>query len=367
MKKILHMTPPDINNGVHRYLFNHMQYLDHEKFQFAFLNRNAEKLMKTPEYQKYHFEIQSFHNTERDSRDGLRREIIRILSKGYDVIHLHTSIWRGFLIEEIAMEMGIPKVIVHAHSTGIDDEGKDDREKLLQIHEKYKDMFDLELATDVCACSVLAGEWLYGPKIPREQIKIMPNAIDIKEYHFQCETRKRMRNQLNIDDRTVIGNVGRYSYQKNQEFLVRSFAKAYRNNPKLYLLLIGQGDLIEKIRKLIYSLGIEDAVLCLDWQEHVEHYLQAMDVFCLPSYFEGMPISVIEAQTAGLPCFVSDKVTEEVKITELVTFLPLIEEMWQFVMEHSRSNDHRERFDEQIAKSGFDIKREVLKLESLYQ
>ena len=367
VKKILHMTPPDINNGVHRYLFNHMKYLNHEKYQFAFLNRNAEKLMKTQEYQKYHFEIQSFHNTERDSKDGLRREIIRILSKGYDAIHLHTSIWRGFLIEEIAMELGIPKVIVHAHSTGIDDKAKEDRDKLLRIHEKYKYMFDLDKATDVCACSVLAGEWLFGPKIPREQIKIMPNAIDIKEYHFQYETRKRIRNLLNIDNRIVIGNVGRYSYQKNQEFLVRSFAKAYKNNPKLYLLLIGQGELMGKIRKLICNLDIEDAVLCFDWQEHVEHFLQAMDVFCLPSYFEGMPISAIEAQAAGLPCFVSNKVTEEIKITKLVTFLPLIEEKWQFVMEQSRSNDDRECFDEQIAKSGFNIEQEVLKLESLYQ
>lgn len=366
MQKILHMTPPDINNGVHRYLFNHMKYLDQKEYQFSFLNRNAKDLMATREYQQYHFEIRSFQNTERESKDGLRKEIVRILSDGYDAVHLHTSIWRGFLIEEIAMELGIPKVIVHSHSTGIDDSCREGREKLQKIHEQYKQEFGFDRATDVCACSRLAGEWLFGTKIPRERIQIMPNAIEIEKYHFQEDVRKKVRNRLNLENRIVIGNVGRYSYQKNHEFLVKVFAKAYRNNHKLFLLLIGQGELLEHVRRLIKSLDIEEAVQCLDWQERVEEYLQAMDVFCLPSHFEGLPISAVEAQTAGLPCYIADTVTDETKITDLVTFLPLIEEEWQCALEHSRINDHREHFDQEIATSGYDIRQEVIKFEKLY-
>lgn len=109
MKKIriLHMTPPEINNGVYQYIFNHMQFIDQNRYQFEFLTRNKAGLVKTKEYQKYRFNIWSFENTERDGREGLRREIIGILRNGFDAVHLHTSIWRGFLIEETAMEMGL--------------------------------------------------------------------------------------------------------------------------------------------------------------------------------------------------------------------------------------------------------------------
>lgn len=366
MKRILHMTPPDINNGVYKYVFNQMKYIDQSKYRFDFLTRNEKDLMATKEYQQYYFNIQAFHNTERESKVGLREEIIRILSQGYDVIHLHTSIWRGFLIEEIAMEMKIPKVIVHSHSTGIDFASKENRDRLLQIHEEYKRTFDMNKATDVCACSKLAGEWLYGPHIPRNLIKIMPNAIEVEKYHFRPEVRKELRNKLGLSNRVVIGNVGRYCYQKNQNFLVRAFSKAYENNKNLFLLLMGEGELQNEIQQLVNQLGIEDSVLCLNWQEDVEDYLQIMDVFCLPSRFEGLPISVIEAQAAGLSCYVANTVTEEVKITDLVTFLPLIEEEWQYVLEQSYINNNRERFDEEISKKGYDVNSAVGRLEELY-
>ena len=152
MKKILHMTPPDIRNGVYRYIFNHMKYINQNEYRFDFLTRNKDDLMKTSEYQEYGFKIQSFANTERDSKDGLRREIYRILENNYDAIHLHTSAWRGMLIEEIAMEMQIPQVIVHSHSTGVDFQSAEEREKVVKIHEEYKREFDFRYATDVCAC-----------------------------------------------------------------------------------------------------------------------------------------------------------------------------------------------------------------------
>lgn len=360
------MTPPDINNGVHKYLFDHMKYLDLNEYNFAFLTRNATDLMSTKEYKQYHFDIRSFRNTERESRDGLRNEIVNILSEGYDAIHLHTSIWRGFLIEEIAMELKVPRVIVHSHSTGVDDKNKAERNKLLKIHEEYKNSFDMSKATDVCACSNLAADWLFGPQIPREKIKIMPNAIEVEKYRFCPHLRDIIRNKLGIDDRIVIGNVGRYSYQKNQEFLIRAFAKAFKNNRRLFLILIGQGELQSDLEELASKLAVGDAVMCMSWQEHVEEYLQAMDVFCLPSHFEGLPISAIEAQAAGLPCYISDTVTIEVAITELVTFLPLIEEEWQGVFEGINLNKYRECFDCEITKKGYDIRQEISVFKDLY-
>lgn len=365
--KILHMTPPDINNGVYRYIFNHMRYMDMQKYQFAFLTKGAEELRLTEEYHQYGFLVHILHNRQRDSREGLRQEVVGVLSQGYDVIHLHTSSWRGFLIEEIAMEMGVGKVIVHSHSTGIDVADEKERKKQTEEHEWYKSRFSMKYATDVCACSGLAADWLFGPKIPKEQIQILPNAIDVGKYHFCSERRQEVRACLNLENRIVIGNVGRYSYQKNQEFLIRVFVKAYACNSSLFLLCLGEGVLLKKLKILVRQLEIENSVLLMEWKDNVEDYLQAMDVFCLPSCFEGLPISAIEAQAAGLKCLISENVTTEIQITDLVTFLPLDEMCWMEKLAACRIDTNRDRQDEQIARAGYDIQLAVKRLEKLYE
>lgn len=366
MKRILHMTPPEINNGVYKYLFNHMKYINKSEYQFEFLTRNKEDLMKSKEFHEYHFPIWSFTNTERNGREGLRKEIVRILDNGFDAVHLHTSIWRGFLIEEIAMEVGIPQVIVHSHSTGVDFVSAEDRKRLLKIHEEYKRQFDMRMATDVCACSKMAGEWLFGKQIPRDQIKILPNAIDVEQYHFNPEIRKLMRNRMGVEDRIVIGNIGRYSYQKNQEFLIRAFVKAWQKRNSLFLMLIGQGELEGYLKNLIKELGVEDSAVCLNWQENVWDYLQVMDVFCIPSHFEGLSICAIEAQAAGLTCYVSDTLSEETKITDLVEYIPLSENIWEKKISESEINVNRKCMDEEIASQGYDIKSAVGQLINVY-
>ncbi len=365
--QILHMTPPEINNGVYKYLFNHMEYIDQDRYQFEFLTRNKAELMGTKEYQRYHFKVWSFENTQRDNEEGLRKEIIRILNHGFDAIHLHTSMWRGFLIEEIAMEMGIPQVIVHSHSTGVDFVAREERDKLLKIHETYKRRFNMGMATDVCACSRLAGEWLYGNQIPKDRIKILPNAVEVEKYHFNPKKRKQVRDRLGMEDRVVVGNVGRYSYQKNQEFLIRAFAKARQKNQKLFLILMGQGELKGQLIRLIDELDIANSAVCMDWQEHVDDYLQAFDVFCLPSHFEGLSICAVEAQAAGLKCYVSDTMAEETRITSLVEFLPLEEDVWEKALTEAEINADRKWYDDEIAKHGYDIKSATEKLMELYR
>ena len=208
--KILHMTPPDINNGVYKYIFNHMPYFDREKYQFSFWTKGKAELMETEEYKRYGFDIFEIKNVERGDKDAFRREIESVLSKGFDVIHLHTSSWRGFFIEQVAMELGIKRVIVHSHSTGIDVADEIERVERTRIHNQFKEEFSFEYATDVCACSKLAAEWLYGDNIPKERIKILPNAINAEKYIYNSKLREEMRRKLGVADRIVIGNVGRY-------------------------------------------------------------------------------------------------------------------------------------------------------------
>lgn len=365
--KILHMTPSDVNNGVYRYIFNHMRYMDRQKYRFAFLTQGAAELKLTKEYRQYGFSVYPLHNRQRDGREELRQEVAAVLNQGYDAIHLHTSSWRGFLIEEIAMEMGVGKVIVHSHSTGIDVADEEERKKQKEEHECYKKRFSLDYATDVCACSMLAADWLFGPGIPRERIRILPNAIDVERYHFRPEKRRKMREELNLGGRVVVGHVGRYGYQKNQEFLLRAFAKAHAGNSSLFLLCLGEGAFLEKLQALSVQLGIEGSVRFLEWRDNVEDYLQAMDVFCLPSRFEGLPISAIEAQAAGVKCLISENVTREVQITDLVTFFPLEERRWAEELADCGNDTHRDRQDEAIAAAGYDIRGAAGRLEELYE
>lgn len=364
--KILHMAPPDINNGVYRYLFNYIPYIDQNKYQFAFLTRAADALKETEEYKRFRFPVYCFEHKQRENKMALEQEIRNILQGGFDAVHLHTSSWRGFLIEEIAMDMGVGKVIVHSHSTGID--VWDDSERKCQAleHNAYKEKFSMQYATDVCACSRLAGEWLFGKQIPREEIRILPNAIDVERYRFQLSVRQKKRRELGMEGKVVVGCVGRYSYQKNQEFLIKVFAGAYKKRKEMLLLLIGQGETLPRLKKLAEDLEVGDAVLFLGWREDVEEYLQAMDIFCLPSRFEGFAFSLVEAQAAGLRCLVADTVSTEVALTDLVAFLPLEERLWQDALESRRESVPREQFAGQIEEKGYGIRTAAKKLTDLY-
>lgn len=376
MKKILHMTPPEVSNGVYRYIFNHMRHIDQLKYEFSFLTKSADDLMRTKEYKCYQFPVYCLKGTQRTGREVFAQEIRNILRRGFDVVHLHTSSWRGFLIEEIAMEMGIPKVIVHSHSSGIDFANPDERKKLWEDHIYYRERFSMNYATDVCACSRVAAKWLFPESIPAERIQILPNAIDIKRFRFNKEIRQAFRRSLGIEDRIVIGHVGRYSYTKNQEFLVRCFAEAYKQNHRLYLILMGQGENISAVREFVDMLGMQEHILCYGWREDIPDFLQVMDIFCLPSKFEGLPISVVEAQAAGLRCLVSDTVSKEVNITGRVDFLPLEEKCWEKALAEAaesvdvaavaRGQYARDRIDICFAKSGYSMESSCAKLTELY-
>lgn len=377
MMKILHMTPPEINNGVYRYVFNHMPYIDQSKYEFSFLTRSADSLRKTREYENFRFPVYQLNSVQRDGREAFAREIRSILERGFDVLHLHTSAWRGFLIEEIAMEMKIPKVIVHSHNSGLDFANPAEREKLWRSHINYRNQFSMEYATDVCACSRVAADWLFPSAIPKDTVQILPNAIDVSRFRFNRETRESVRCRLGIKDRIVIGHVGRYSYMKNQEFLVRCFARAHEKNKRLYLILTGQGEKMSEVKKLVNELGMQEHVRCYDWREDIPDFLQAMDMFCLPSIFEGLPISVIEAQAAGLRCLVSDSVTDETDITGLVEFLPLEEKIWTEALAgadvgaditaKARQGDGRGRIERKFKQTGYNIEASCERLIDLYE
>ena len=327
MTKILHMTPPDVKNGVYKYIFSHLPYFKQESYQFGFLTKAADELSQTKEYKEYGFKIHPLFATQRDNPKALEKVVSEVLEQ-YDVIHLHTSSWRGFMIEELAMKRKMRRVIVHSHNSGIDLADSEERERQIREHEAYRTQFSEKDATDFWACSHEAGRWLFGESINPNKIRYMPNAIDTRKFRYNEEVRKKLRIMLRIQDKYVIGCVGRYTYQKNQEFLIRILPELIKINSNICLICIGQGELKEEYMLLAEQLKIKDHILFLDWVDNVNEYLQAFDLFCLPSRFEGFPISIVEAQAAGLPCIVSSNVTPDIQITSLIKRIPLEKDIW---------------------------------------
>lgn len=367
MKKILHMTPPIVNNGVYKYIFSNLNYIDKSRYEFAFLTQANAELKNTNEYKKYGFKIHNFTTTQRENTERFRQEIEDILSSGYDVLQLHTSFWRGFLIEEVAMEMGMPRVIVHSHSSAIDIANSEKRTQMYEEHMRLKSQFNMSYATDFWACSHLAADWLYGDKIPVDKIKIMRNAIDTKRFVYNEDVREMYRKMFGVEGKFVIGNTCRFEYQKNHEFLIRVFAQIHKKYSDTVLLLVGGGQKLSAIKKMVKEYGIERDVRFLGWRDDVENIYQAIDLFCLPSLFEGLPIVLVEAQSTGLPCIVSSTITTEAKVTDNVKYVDLVVEKWVDSIEKFMDGFQRKDNTLDIIKAGFDIKDQVKLIEMEYE
>ena len=175
------------------------------------------------------------------------------------------------------------------------------------------------------APSDLAAAYTFGEKaVKRGEVTALHNAVDLNVYRYYPEERLRIKGELGIQDRTVIGHVGRFMTQKNHSFLLDVFYEIHTQNENTVLLLVGgNGDLEKQIRQKVSDLGLEQSVIFTGVRSDIPQLMSAMDVFVMPSLFEGMPNTVIEAQATGLPCVIADTITREANITGLVEYLPL--------------------------------------------
>lgn len=365
--RILHLASPGLG-GIEAYIFNHYKYMDQEKFRFDFMTQNR-SLRDAEEYRSFQFDVKLLPTTAAKDPDGFAKRVREILSEGYDVLHLHTCYWTGFLIEEIAKEVRIKKVIVHSHSTYIDERDQTKREQLLQRHEEVKQTFTAGLATDFWACSGLAADWLFGSQIPRDRIRIMKNAIDLERFQFNQYVRRWVRSELGIKDETlVLGTTGRLSYQKNHAFLIKLFQMFHKEHPNSRLIIVGDGELRISLERQIKESGLADSALLLGWKTSVEKYLFAMDCFLLPSRFEGLGIAMVEAAASGLPCIVSDQVPQDVVFHETIRRIPVCVSNWLEVLEELvQLPINRAEGTARVYGAGYDIRRQAKVLESLYE
>lgn len=364
--RVLQLVSPGFG-GIESYVFSHYKYMDRRKFRFDFLTQNR-ALEGAEQYREFSYDVHLLQTTAEKDRDSFVRRMREVLGGGYDVLHLNNCFWTGFLLEELAREAGIRKIIVHSHSTFIDEPDERKRAELLRRHEEIKRAFSPELATDFWTCSRAAADWLFGPQIPRDRIRLMKNAIEVEKYRFDPQKRARLRDELNLGDALVLGTAGRLAYQKNHSFLIDMFSRFHRRRPQSKLLIVGDGELRGELESQITGKGLEKDVLLLGWRTNVEDYLQAMDVFLLPSRFEGLGIAAVEAAASGLPCVLSDQVPEEVAFSEDIQRIPLEISAWTTAVETaSQRRPDRQDGAGTVRAAGYDIKRQAKVLEALYE
>jgi glycosyltransferase involved in cell wall biosynthesis len=264
------------------------------------------------------------------------------------------------------MLVGIPMRIIHSHNNSNEDVGIS-LVIVIRRFGKFLNKFLLKLsATNYWACSKLAGEWMFG----KHPFDIIHNAIDTKKFIYNKELRSIVREKLNLHDEFIIGNVARFSYQKNHEFLIDIFNEIVKRKANSILLLVGDNaadhTYLDMTIAKIKQLHLEKKVIFLGMRKDVNRLYQAMDVFILPSHFEGLPIVGLEAQAAGLRCYFSDTITKELEITNLANYLPLGNAMIWAEKILKEPVYKRCNMEQEIIDRGYDITSEVKKIEDFF-
>lgn len=204
-----------------------------------------------------------------------------------------------------------------------------------------------------------AGKFMFGKNM--KNVCILPNALNTHAFSFDSKTRNEYRKKFNLDKKIVIGHIGRFSNQKNHSFLINVFREIKKIKKDSVLILIGEGELKEKIQRIIKDYCLEDSVLLLGVRDDIPELLFCMDGFLFPSFYEGMPNTVIEAQTTGLPCLVSDSITSEVRIVDKFVMFKSLEEdcsCWakcMLDMIENNKNYDRKSNSKIIKDKGYDI------------
>lgn len=218
------------------------------------------------------------------------------------------------------------------------------------------------------APSTEAAEYTFGKNcVKNRKAIIIKNAIPVENFLFNQARRDKIRKELNINDKFVVGHVGRFNNQKNHSFLIDIFAEIARKHENSVMVLVGKGELESAIKKKIDLLGMNDKVVFTGIRSDVPDIMMAMDVFVFPSFFEGMPNTVIEAQATGLPCLISDRITKEARITKVVTYMSLNDDarLWaNRALEYAGGFD-RENMQERFVENGYDINSVTREIENL--
>lgn len=358
MKKILVIITTAFvkTGGLTSVMLNYWRAIDKTGISFDFASSNKIDRQLSEEIKKEGSQYYKLPPRENTLRYFIA---LKKLCKPYDIVHIHANSATS-IIELIAAKITkVPKRIHHNHSS--------------KTHHKFLNKLLIPLLkcslTDAIACSEEAGTWLFG----KDHYIILPNAINIEKYIYNSINRRIIRSEFGIkEDEFVVGHIGKFMDAKNHEFLINVFAKYHSKYPKSKLFLIGDGSWRPKIENWVKLSGCPDSIIIAGLRSDIHDIIQAFDIFVFPSLYEGLPLSVLEAQSSGLPCIISSNVTTAVNICNGVVMKNLSDgvDSWVKEIENvdfsiSRENRCKQNY-KLITDAHFNIKNEAYRLLELY-
>ena len=289
---------------------------------------------------------------------GYIKTLTGILKKGnYDIIHIHGN--SATMLTELiaAKKAGVGVRIVHSHNTTCS-------HKI--IHKLAKGSFHKSY-THGFACGEMAGKWLFENR----EFRVINNGVDANRFTYKADLAKKSKKEFGLEGKKVVGHIGHFSYQKNHEFVLRMFKKLYDKDNSYELVLLGDGKLRTEMEELASQLNIQSAVRFVGRTHKVVEYMHAFDLLILPSRFEGLPLTIIEAVSNAMPCIISDKVSKEAIMEGFVKSLSLdsidawVDEIIATDIQHREENS--QKAIALVKEKGYDINVNAKELLELYQ
>lgn len=321
--KVLISLPQQlIYGGVQNYVFNLISHMDLTDLEIdVFFSQNIVSSDLAEKFRQHKINLIVGNNIGNNKKINIKNISALMKKNHYDVIHVNTGDLSYTAINMwLAKKYGIKKRIAHSHNAVVS------KYKKLKILHLLKNKLDRKIinnrVTNRFACSKVAGYWLFGKTIFEKKGTVQNNGLDPEKFHFNQEDRKNFREKLGIPQNSqVLGLTAYFNAQKNHSYLIKIFAEYLKLNPKAILLLIGDGELKDKIIQQISQLKITDNVIIAPSSAEGHKYYSVMDFFVMPSIYEGLPFVGIEAQLNGLPVLFSDAITKDVSFNENTYFL----------------------------------------------
>lgn len=351
------------HGGAQAMMMNYYRAIDRNKIQFDFLLHRKEKGAYDNEIYKLGGRIYRIIPPYPQNYFKYRRLFGKILEENnfYKIIHSNMTETGLFAFME-AKSRGIPIRICHAHTTKTTTLLK---EIVLSLYSKEIDKY----TTHKFACGIEAAKYAYGST---DDVIYMHNAIDTTKFKYNVNVRRKVRKAFNINDRFVIGHIGRFFEAKNHKFLINVFNHIHQRIPNSVLMLVGGGEMdkdsINGIKKKVDSMNLTSSVIFTGIRDDINELIQGFDLFCLPSLWEGLPVVMVEAQTSGVKCVISDKVSKECILTPNVDVLPLHKgaEFWgDYIVDNCIKYDRKD-YSKIIKEKKYDIYENAKWLENLY-
>lgn len=369
MYKVLVFGMTENPGGVESFLMNNYRNINSHKIHFDFLCNTINKIAFEDEILKNNSRIFNIYPRRKDPF-RFRKELndfFRKHANEYNCIWINLNTLVNIDYLKVAKKYGIKRIIVHSHNSRNMDTGFKGyiTQKLHNLHKRQLQKY----ATDYWACSSFAAKWFYTNDLLKK-VKIIKNAIDVNNFSFNEKKRQSLRQKLHLENNLVIGNVGRLHFQKNQMFILDVLSYLVKLNPKVKLVLVGQGPDKEKLENRVNELNLQKYIIFAGVQDDIQEWLSTFDLFIFPSLFEGLGIAGLEAEANGLSIYASDKVIpQELKINSNFKFLDLGKgpQFWAHQIEKSNfERENQETIEKNFQNSGYSIESSVQKLEKYF-